>query len=386
MPCGFAWQATFVGKVLFDDQDRTKHIDDRDYCSTNGKPRNDQAETGMENDLIRWLRDRVPGHPLVRVGLGDDGAVLDLKGAAESVISVDLLSDGVDFVLTAAGGRRVGRKALAVNLSDLAAMAARPICAVVALLLPRNGGLSIAKEMYEGMLPLAEQHNVALAGGDTNSWDGPLVVSVTVLGATIPPGPLRRAGAIPGDLLAVTGPLGGSILGRHLDFEPRVAEALRLRAAVELHAGIDISDGLALDLSRLCEESGCGANLWAERIPIHPDAVRLATENSDGRGPLDHALSDGEDFELLLALPRGVVEATEADGASARAIRADASIHRPGAKGIVDDGEPPGTIRISDVPLSIIGECTAERGMRLIYGDGRVESLEPRGWQHQLEG
>lgn len=309
----------------------------------------------MENELIHWFRQRLPTDRRLKVGLGDDAAVLDLADSPDCVLSVDLLSDGVDFVLAEAGPRRVGRKALAVNLSDLAAMAARPLAAVVALLLPRKSGSRIAREMYEGMLPLAEKYGVAMAGGDTNSWDGPLAVSITVLGAAGARGPLRRSGAVAGDLLAVTGPLGGSILGRHLDFEPRVAESLWLHDQVELHAGIDISDGLAIDLSRLCEESGCGAELRADRIPIHDDARRLAASQSgpSAADPLDHALGDGEDFELLLALPREAIEKLRA----------------------LDRGNM----------LHVIGRCTAEPGLRLIAADGRSEPLEPRGWQHRLD-
>lgn len=308
----------------------------------------------MENDLIRWLRQRLPADPRLKVGLGDDAAVLDLTDSPNCVLSVDLLSDGVDFVLAEAGPRRVGRKALAVNLSDLAAMAARPVAALVALLLPRQGGGQIAREMYEGMLPLAEKYGAAIAGGDTNSWDGPLAVSITVIGVAGARGPLRRSGAAAGDLLAVTGPLGGSILGRHFDFEPRVSESLWLHDRLELHAGIDISDGLALDLSRLCEESRCGAELWAESIPIHDDARRLAAlRRETSAAPLDHALTDGEDFELLLALPEKALD-------ELRSLdRADM--------------------------LQVIGRCTAEPGMRLVLADGRSEPLEPRGWQHRLD-
>lgn len=309
----------------------------------------------MENELIRWLRRRLPADGRLIIGPGDDAAVVQWAGSPGCVLSVDLLSDGVDFVLAEAGPRRVGRKALAVNLSDLAAMAARPVAALVALLLPRHGGGQIAREMYEGMLPLAEKYNTAIAGGDTNSWDGPLAVSITVIGMPDARGPLRRSGAAVGDVLAVTGPLGGSILGRHFDFEPRIFESLWLHDRLELHAGIDISDGLALDLSRLCEESRCGAELWAERIPIHDDARRLAAVRceSSATAPLDHALSDGEDFELLLALPE-------------RSLNELRSLDRAGM-------------------LHVVGRCTAEPGLRLVHADGRSEPLEPRGWQHRLD-
>src|SRR5262249_23631477 len=144
----------------------------------------------------------------------------------------------------------------------------------------------------------ADLFQTALAGGDTNSWDGPLVISVTIVGEATGRGPVTRAGARPGDWLLVTGPLGGSILGKHLDFTPRVREAIQLHQAVELHAMIDISDGLAADVHHICEESRCGAILFAEAIPISPEAAKL----QDGRPPLEHALSDGEDFELAFAV------------------------------------------------------------------------------------
>src|SRR5207248_8962470 len=121
---------------------------------------------------------------------------------------------------------QIGRKALAVNLSDLAAMAAKPVAALVALALPRQGGEKIAKELYEGLLPLAAEFDCPVAGGDTNSWDGPLVISVTALGEVPPDRRWLRSGAHPGYAILVTGHFGGSILGPQFSFTPRVKEAL----------------------------------------------------------------------------------------------------------------------------------------------------------------
>jgi thiamine-monophosphate kinase len=307
----------------------------------------------MEQALIRWLRERLPPHPLLKLGIGDDAAILDLRGAAECVVTVDALMDGVDFRLSEIDPRRAGRKALAVNLSDLAAMAAEPLAGVVALVLPKTGGLELATALYEGVLPLAEKHGLAIAGGDTNSWDGSLVVSITLLGKVTPRGALRRGGAKVGDRILATGAFGGSILGRHLDFEPRVAEALLLNKRYELHAGIDVSDGLSLDLSRMAEESGCGAVLDLKKIPIAVDAQRLAEQLGDGSTALDHALSDGEDFELLLAVPPE----------EARRIVADQPF---------------------DVPITEIGEMTADMGLWQCGKTGAKLPLRPRGWEHEL--
>jgi thiamine-monophosphate kinase len=308
----------------------------------------------MEQALIRWLRDHLPSHPLLKLGIGDDAAILDLKNTAECVVTVDALMDGVDFELGSIDPRRAGRKALAVNLSDLAAMAAEPLAGVVALVLPNTGGLELAIKLYEGMLPLAEKHGLAIAGGDTNSWDGPLVVSITLLGKVAPRGALRRGGAKVGDRILATGFFGGSILGRHLDFDPRVAGALLLNERYELHAGIDVSDGLSLDVSRLAEESGCGAMLEIDKIPIADDARLLAAELSDGSTPLDHALGDGEDFELLLAVPPD----------EAQRLLADQPL---------------------SVPITEIGEMIAQRGLWQREANGEIRPLKPRGWEHEFD-
>ncbi|MEN6458454.1 MAG: thiamine-phosphate kinase [Thermoguttaceae bacterium] len=305
----------------------------------------------MERELIRWLRRRLPPHPLLRLGLGDDAAVLDMANTDQCVVTVDMLTDHVDFELAAVDPRRVGRKCLAANLSDLAAMAARPLAGVVAICLPRQNGFELAVSLFEGMIPLAEKYDLAIAGGDTNSWPGPLAVSITLLGGVTERGPLRRNAARPGDHILVTGSLGGSILGRHLDFEPRVSEALELHRRYDLHAGMDISDGLSLDLSRLVAESGCGAVLREGAIPVSDDARRLAKERADGLSPLDHALSDGEDFELLLTVPPDT------------------------AKQMLSE-QPLG------VPLTDIGQCVAEPGLWIADADDRRAPLQPHGWEH----
>ncbi len=304
----------------------------------------------MELEFIDYLRHRLPPHPLVRLGLGDDAAILRLGASGECVVTVDMLTDGVDFELGRVDPRRIGRKSLAVNLSDLAAMASRPVAAVVALALPRQGAKDLAVALYEGLIPLAEQHEVAIAGGDTNTWDGPLVISITALGLTNPRGSLLRSGARPGDRILVTGALGGSILGHHFDFEPRVAESLLLQEHYTLHAGIDISDGLSLDLSRLATESRCGAVLQAAAIPIADAAQRLARQRADGVSPLAHALADGEDFELLLAAPPDEAQRMVAE-------------------------QPLG------IPLTDIGHFVPDAGLWLHDATGR-HPLAPCGWEH----
>ncbi|MGM0487409.1 MAG: thiamine-phosphate kinase [Planctomycetota bacterium] len=306
----------------------------------------------MEFEFLEWLRTQTRPHPRLHVGPGDDAASLFMGRERDLVITTDLLTDGVDFVLAECDPRRVGRKALAVNLSDLAAMAARPFAALVSVALPARHAGPLARAIHEGILELAGRHDVALAGGDTNTWDGRLVISVTALGEAPARGVLRRDGARPGDVLLATGDFGGSILGRHFDFEPRVREASLLHRAYELHAGIDVSDGLSLDLSRVAHESHCGVVLSLPDIPINPAAVECAETDKTGRSPLDHALTDGEDFELLLAVP--------ADSAT-RIVR----------------DQP------LDVPVTRMGEFVEDPGLWALGSDGKRRPLPARGWQHR---
>jgi len=305
----------------------------------------------MEAEFLSWLRGQLPGHPRLRLGIGDDAAILELASGARCVVTSDMLNDGVDFVWDQCEGPLVGRKSLAVNLSDLAAMAAQPLAAVVSLTLPRHNALAVGRQLYQGLLPLAAEFGVAIAGGDTGSWDGPLVISIAAIGELTERGPLLRSGAQPGDAIVVTGSFGGSILGRHFRFTPRVHEALLLNDRYRLHAATDVSDGLSLDLSHITQESGCGAQLEAAAVPVADDAYRVAAAEGDRMTPLEHALGDGEDFELILAVP-------------------------PQEAARLLDDQP------LDVPLTRIGTFTAERGLWIEEPGGRRHTLAPRGYEH----
>lgn len=306
--------------------------------------------------FIDWLRQRTPAAERVLLGPGDDTAILRWQSGSNCLVTTDMLLEGSCFRLAgihpnspgAGTARQIGKKAMAVNLSDIAAMAGVPVAAVVSVGLPRKGGRALAEELYLGLREMADAFDTAIIGGDTNSWDGPLVINVTLLGETTPRGAVRRKGARPGDRLLVTGPLGGSLLGKHLDFTPRVREAVALHAAVDLHAMIDISDGLAADVAHLCAESGCGAVLHTEAIPI-ADAARFMI---DERTPLEHALGDGEDFELIFAV-------APAD--------AEMLLRTPPVRG-----------------LTVIGECVGEEGLWL-EENGRRRPLPALGYVHTLE-
>lgn len=303
----------------------------------------------MELDFVQWLGEHAQRDPRLLKGIGDDAAVVRLAGR-ELVTAADLLIDGVHFSTDEHAPQRIGRKALAVNLSDLAAMAARPAGALLSLSLPRSGagGLSpaeLARQLVAGLLPLAEEFNCPLVGGDTNTGPGPLVLAVTVFGEPTERGAALRSGAHPGDALLVTGTLGGSLSGKHLDFTPRVDEALRLADSADVHAMIDLSDGLSLDLNRLCRASGVGAIVDAQCVPITPSIAEAPS-------PLEHALCDGEDFELLLTV----------SPEDAQRLLAD----------------PP-----FDCGLAWIGEVTAGDAVLLRRADGETEPLAPKGYEHR---
>ena len=257
-------------------------------------------EESFVASLLGRLRDDPSLSRGLLVGPGDDAALL--QPSRESlVVTTDLLSDEVDFLVDRAAPELIGRKAIAVNLSDLAAMGARPAAAVVSVLLPRGrrGGV-LAEKMVEGMLPILRAYRTSLAGGDTNSWPGKLAVSVTAFGYVPAKKAFLRTGARPGDRILVTGALGGSIHRRQFTFCPRVPEALFLRERGIVRAAMDISDGLLLDLSRLANASNVGFRLDLENIPIHGDVDLFPP--AEKRSPLEHALGDGEDFELILAV------------------------------------------------------------------------------------
>ena len=296
----------------------------------------------METALINHIRSR-PGTELI----GDDAAVI-----GDRIITVDMLTEGVDFLLAEVDPQWIGRKALAVNLSDIAAMGGVPRWIFMAAALPKNGALELAQQLLAGMKPLIDKYDLTLAGGDTNTWNGGLVVSITVIGCVSGKGVLHRSGGRAGDRILVTGKLGGSILRHQFFFEPRINEALHLNEHYDIHSAIDISDGLTLDLHRLATESRLGATLFESAIPIAEDAVTLSRQS--GRSPLEHALSDGEDFELLF---------------SAAPQEAEKLLSL----------QP---FRASGVLLYEIGELTAETGLRMITANGTTQPLTPKGFEH----
>ncbi|MBL8858552.1 MAG: thiamine-monophosphate kinase [Planctomycetes bacterium] len=251
-----------------------------------------------EDRMHRWLATRA--RPRVLAGSrGHDAAVLRELGG-RTVVCVDACIEGVHFEAGTSPGR-VGRKAVGRALSDLAATAARPRALLVAIVAPCACTEKTLRALILGAIAAGREHGAELVGGDLCAGRGPLSITVTALGVfparRRPPG---RDRARVGQRVVVTGPCGGSILGRHLRIAARVAEGQALCAAGAT-ALMDVSDGLAWDLHRLARASGVAIEIEADAIPIHRDARRLALRTR--RSPLDHALHDGEDHELIATLP-----------------------------------------------------------------------------------
>mgnify|MGYP001593925673 FL=1 len=282
-------------------------------------------ERATEKRLIEIIRRAAARGPGVRVGIGDDCAVLEPSAGRPLLATTDLLIEDVHFRRRWAEPADLGWKSLAVNLSDIAAMGGRPRWALVALACPEDTSVEEAEAFFEGALGLASEHEVAVVGGDTTASPRGWIVNVTLLGEATR-APVLRSTARPGDVIAVTGSLGRSAAGlallelgatpvgvsadtladltaAHLRPRPRVGEGRWLAAAGGVTAMIDLSDGLATDLGHIAEESGVGARVGLERVPVH--AGMRAVASSLGREALAWATGGGEDYELLLTCEPG---------------------------------------------------------------------------------
>jgi thiamine-monophosphate kinase len=294
------------------------------------------GERAVVQRILRRFSALERGHPTLIRGPGDDAAVLSPPVGRQWVLTADLLLDNIHFRREWSPPRLLGHKALAVNLSDLAAMGAAPEVFLLNLGLPRAWPLRSLDAFLDGMAELAARCDIALAGGDTCAADS-LQIAITALGLVPAGGALSRSGGRPGDVLALTGSLGASRAGLLLlqagwrledDATPRppasepaasldprsAARVMAAHLAPEPHlqaatlaglatAGLDVSDGLSQDLHNLCEASRCGAEIFWEKIPVDPQAREVFRLLE--REPVEEALAGGEDYCLLLALPEG---------------------------------------------------------------------------------
>ncbi len=276
-----------------------------------------------EFGLIARIKNRIPGlFPQVLRGIGDDAAVSFLSPGMDLVSTVDLLVEGVHFDLSLMTAFQLGRKSLAVNLSDLAAMGARPLFALISFAAPSHTPLEFVDDFFAGFGSIAREFEVSLIGGDTSSSPDRLFLSITLLGEGEREKLVYRRGAREGDDVYVTGTLGDSFLGlylarsqkgkplvsgaeflleRHFNPVPRVKEGRSLARENLATAMIDVSDGLYSDLSHICEESGVGATLWAEKVPRSAPFLSIISDISGG--DRNWSLKGGEDYELLFTVP-----------------------------------------------------------------------------------
>jgi len=290
-----------------------------------------------ESGLVERILGRLARGPGVVRGAGDDTAVLDVGGKELLLFTVDTLVEEVHFSRAYGSMRDVGAKALAVNLSDVAAMGGRPAYAVVSLAVPAQTAVADIDDLYAGLAGTAARYGVSLVGGDTVRHPHGLVITVALLGLAGRERVLYRTGAAPGDLFYVTGSLGASAAGlfllqnpspacppevegrlkkAHLSPEPRAAAGGLLGVSGVVSAAEDISDGLALTVAHICAAGGVGARLLADRVPLSPEARRFGA--AVGRDPLEWALFGGEDYELLFTVqPGAAAEGLEREMAAA---------------------------------------------------------------------
>jgi thiamine-monophosphate kinase len=258
-----------------------------------------------EFELIQRLAASLPRNDSVITGAGDDCAVLDLGVPGRYVLfKTDAVVEGVHFTSETAP-EKVGHKALGRCLSDIAAMGGTATAALITLALPPKFDVAFVDRAYAGFNDLAKRHGVAIVGGETTTNPERLLISVALLGTVDRAHCIHRAGARAGDAIFVTGQLGGSLAGKHLDFEPRLREGQWLATHFDIHAMIDISDGLAGDLRHILRSSAAGAELLSDSIPISREAKLKARNESSAKPPLLAALTDGEDFELLFTIASG---------------------------------------------------------------------------------
>ncbi len=313
----------------------------------------------IELSIIQSIRRRAgratPQGARIRLGIGDDAAVLDpLPRGQELLVTTDLLIEGSHFRGERHPARALGHKTLARGLSDIAAMGGQPLYALLSLCLPPWAGEKWRKQFFAGLFHLARRAGVALVGGDLAAG-GRFAADIVVLGSAARGQVLRRSKARPGDLIYVSGRLGGSALGlkrlrpatfsladpavrRHLYPTPRLALGRFLAEKLHVQAAMDLSDGLSLDLFRMAAESRVGAEIWAEALPVFPGANR------------HQALHGGEDYELLFTLGSGRQVPQSFEG----------------------------------IPLTAIGVVTPDRRLSLIGARGRRSRLPVGGFQHKL--
>ena len=331
----------------------------------------DLGEFGLiERFSGQFLKDLQPGV----IGIGDDAAVIPQDEENSLLVTTDMLIEDTHFLRSAIPPADLGHKALAVNLSDIAGMGGKPAYVFLSLGLPPDLDVAWVDQFFAGLRALAEQHAVRLLGGDTTKSLAGIVVNITALGTIANRHIKLRSAARPGDLVCVTGNLGDSgaglrllleqkprdadaeiLISRHHRPAPHVREGQSLGARTDVHAMMDVSDGIDSDLKRIIEKSGCGMDIDLGRLPLSDELKRVCRMHQWDASEL--AVAGGEDYCLLLTIPPAEFATLAADFSKA--------FHRP---------------------LAAIGEVTANAGVLRYLAQGTPRHFDNRGWDHFKAG
>jgi len=315
----------------------------------------------------------IPVQGLIK-GIGDDCAVLNSAPGRSLLLTADMLVEDIHFVIGTIPFYQLGRKAIAVNLSDIASMGGRPIAALISIAVPADTDLGAIQELYRGMSDICKYHHVAIGGGDTVASPDKLVISVSILGEANEQEVLYRSGAKSGDRIYLTGPVGDSLAGlkiltneiippestegyfidAHNNPAPLIEIGKSIAASGAATAMIDVSDGLLSDLGHICEESGVGALLFSEKIPVSQELELLADHT--GLNPVEFALSGGEDYQLLFT------------GSAGHELDIENLFKEQGF-----------------LPPYQIGEIRQEPGIRMVEADGSTVELQAKGFDHFID-
>ncbi len=302
-----------------------------------------------EFSFIKWIKSNQIKDRNIIIGIGDDCASIRINGGKRFLVTTDMLVEGTHFDLKKNTPGEIGRKSIACSISDIAAMGCSAKYAVVSICFPQETKTKFARDLYLGMKKMADAFNIKIIGGDIVSSKKILVINVTMHGNNEGLKTITRSGAKVDDVIMITGALGGSILGKHITFKPRLKEGLLLNKKFNINSMIDISDGLAADLGHILEESGVGAVLYEDEVPISADAKKLARKT--GLSALHHALHDGEDYELLFTL---------SDKESEKLLAS----------------------RSFPARLSRIGHINKSKGIKMQRADGKLKRIKSIGYKH----
>jgi thiamine-monophosphate kinase len=325
-----------------------------------------------EFGLIESIRKELvtPREGVVK-GIGDDCAVYESSPGRVLLLTTDMLVENIHFLWGSITPFQLGRKAIAVNLSDIAAMGGNPLVALISLGIPADREVEEIHELYRGMGDMCERYAVSIVGGDTVAAHGNLIVNVSLIGETDKREVLYRSGARPGDKIYLTGVVGDSGAGLailrgeitppkplsthfikiHNEPDPQIETGRAIAASRLANAMIDLSDGLLADLGHITQESGVGALLFENKIPLSPKLKGLADYTD--RTPLHFALSGGEDYILLVTVP-------------AQNMRAFERVYT----------------KESTSPLFQVGEIQEDKGIRIRREDGSVKEIADKGFDH----